>query len=142
MSRVINTDSTGKQRSSLLRTIAELLRRLSQKTEIDEDAKDIIAHLAVCLQEIEEGIDTSATAWEKRDYWMKADELRMRYAWAGALAAQIEQVALTENWNDMPALMVKLMPHVSDIDITKMTRKESVWRGSYARLLAKHNRPA
>ncbi|MCK6577205.1 MAG: hypothetical protein L6Q98_03770 [Anaerolineae bacterium] len=135
MSRVINTDSTGKQRNQLLRTIAELLRRLSQKQEIDEDAKDMAAHLVLCLRDIDLGIDSSAAAWEKRDYWMKADELRTRWAWAGALAAQIQQVVLDERWNDLPATMVKLMPRVSDIDVNKLTRKESTWRGSYGRLL-------
>jgi hypothetical protein len=135
MGRVINTDSTGKQRNQLLRTIAELLRRLSQKSEIDEDTKDMVAHLVMCLREIDIGIDSSATAWEKRDYWMKADELRTRWAWAGAMAAQIQQVVFEERWNDLPMIMVKLMPRVSDIDVNKLTRKESTWRGSYTRLL-------
>jgi hypothetical protein len=142
MSRVINTDSTGKQRNAHLRTIAELLRHLSMKTEVDDETKDMIAHLAICLREIDEGIDSSAAAWEKRDYWMKADELRMRYAWAGSLAAQIEQVALNERWNDMPALMVKLMPHVSDIDIAKLTRKPTEWLGSYGRLRSGGSSPS
>ncbi|MBL8132115.1 MAG: hypothetical protein JNL42_09685 [Anaerolineae bacterium] len=132
---MINTDSTGKQRNQLLRTIAEVLRRLSQKQEIDDDAKDMAAHLVLCLRDIDSGIDSSAAAWEKRDYWMKADELRTRWAWAGALAAQIQQLVLDERWNDLPAMMVKLMPRVSDIDVNKLTRKESTWRGSYSRLL-------
>ena len=33
MSRVINTDGPGKRRNQLMRTCAELLRRLSQKQE-------------------------------------------------------------------------------------------------------------
>lgn len=135
MSRVINTDSTGKQRSGALRTIAELLRRMSQKPDIDDDAKDMMAHLVLCLREIDEGIDSSASAWEKRDYWMKADELRTRWAWAGALAAQLERIIIEQRWNDLPTALVKLMPHVSDIDVNKLTRKESVWRGSYTRLI-------
>lgn len=134
MGRVINTDSTGKQRSGALRTIAELLRRMSQKPDIDDDAKDMMAHLVLCLREIDEGIDSSASAWEKRDYWMKADELRTRWAWAGALAAQLERIIIEERWNDLPTALVKLMPHVSDIDVNKLTRKESLWRGSYTRL--------
>lgn len=138
MSRVINTDSTGKQRSGLMRTIAELLRHLSQKQEIDDDAKDMAAHLALCLREIDIGIDTSASAWEKRDYWMKADELRNRWSWTGSMAAQIERVVIEARWNDLPMMMVKLMPHFSDIDVNKFTRKESTWRGSYAQLLREH----
>lgn len=135
MSRVINTDSTGKQRNNLMRTIAEMLRRLSQKPAIDDEAKDMLALIVYCLRGIDEGIDSSAAAWEKRDYWMKADELRTRWAWTGAIAAQVEQIILKELWNDLPMMMVKLMPYFGDIDVNKLTRKESLWRGCYTRFL-------
>ncbi len=36
MGRVINTDSTGKQRNQQMRTAAEILRRLSQKQALDD----------------------------------------------------------------------------------------------------------
>ena len=85
MSRVINTDGPGKRRNQLMRTCAELLRRLSQKQEIDADSKDMLALLTYCLREIEAGIDESALAWEKRDYWMKAEEFRQRCSMAEAL---------------------------------------------------------
>ena len=81
MSRVINTDSTGKKRNQNMRTGAELLRHLSQKNTIDDEAKDMLALLIYCLREIDEGIDSSAQAWEKRDYWMKAEEFRQRWRW-------------------------------------------------------------
>ena len=82
MSRVINPDSAGKQRTQLMRTTAEILRRLSQKSEIDAEVKDMVATLVFCFREIDEGIDVSATAWEKRDYWVKAEEFRQRWSWA------------------------------------------------------------
>ncbi len=135
MGRVINTDSTGKQRNNLMRTGAELLRRLSQKPEIDDDAKDMVAMLVYLLREVDEGIDSSAAAWEKRDYWMKADELRMRWDWTARLADQLAALIQENRWNDLPTMMVKLFPYFNDIKITKMTRKEDLWRGAHARLL-------
>ncbi len=45
MGRVINTDSTGKRRNQNMRTAAEILRRLSQKSAVDEDVKDMVAML-------------------------------------------------------------------------------------------------
>jgi hypothetical protein len=135
MGRVINTDSTGKQRNQALRSVAELLRRLSQKTEFDDEAKDMVATLVFCFREIEDGIDSSAAAWEKRDYWMKADELRTRWDWVSRMKDQLQTIAFNENWDQLPPIFVKLLPYVSDIKITKMTRKEDLWMGNYARLM-------
>ena len=135
MSRVINPDSTGKQRNQLMRTAAEILRRLSQKSDVDAEVKDMLAMLVYCFREIDEGIDQSAQAWEKRDYWVKAEELRQRWGWPGDVADQIQAMIYQEDWNKMPPIMVKLLPRFADIKITKLTRNESLWEGAYERLL-------
>jgi hypothetical protein len=74
MGRVVNTNNPGKIRSQLMRTSAELLRHLSQKTEVDDEVRDMVAQLVFCLRGIEEGIESSAEAWERRDYWLKAEQ--------------------------------------------------------------------
>jgi hypothetical protein len=135
MSPVINLDSTGKQRNQIMRTAAEILRRLSQKTDVDLEVKDMLATLVYCFREIEQGIDQSAMAWEKRDYWVKAEELRQRWSWPGDMADQIQAMVYKEDWNRMPTIMVKLLPRFNDITITKLTRKESLWEGAYDRLM-------
>lgn len=132
---VINTDSTAKHRNQAMRTGAEMLRLLSQKPEIDDEVKDMVAALTYALREIDEGIDTSAAAWEKRDYWMKADELRVRWEWTARMADQLTALIYEERWGDLPTMMVKLFPYFNDIKITKMTRKEDAWQGAYTRLL-------
>ena len=135
MSRVINTDSTGKKRNQNMRTGAELLRHLSQKKAIDDEAKDMLALLIYCLREIDEGIDSSAQAWEKRDYWMKAEEFRQRWRWAGDMADELQALVFEDAWQRLPEVMVKLFPKFSDIKINKFMRKPSVWQGSYQRLI-------
>jgi hypothetical protein len=135
MSRVINPDSTGKQRNQHMRTIAEILRRLSQKNGVDDEVKDMTAMLVYCFREIDEGIDESAKAWEKRDYWIKAEEFRQRWGWAGDMSDQLQSLVYGENWASLPQLMIKMLPRVADIKITKFTRKESLWAGAYTRLL-------
>lgn len=135
MSRVINTDSTGKKRNQLMRTAAEILRRLSQKPTIDDDARDMLALLVLCLREIDDGIEQSAQVWEKRDYWMKAEEFRERWRWAGVMAGELQELIFAEKWSDLPQTMVRLLPYFSDIKINKFTRRDGSWRGSYAALL-------
>lgn len=135
MSRVINTDSPGKRRNQLMRTCAELMRHLSQKSDIDDETKDMLALLIICLRQIDEGIDESAQAWEKRDYWMKSEEFRQRWRWAGEMAAELQLVVVEEQWGKMPEMMIKLLPRFSDITVNKFTRKASLWKGAYERLL-------
>ncbi|MCA9905244.1 MAG: hypothetical protein KC547_15415 [Anaerolineae bacterium] len=135
MGRVINTDSTGKQRNQLMRTAAELLRHLSQQQDIDNNAKDMLAAMVFCFRGIDEGIEQSAQAWEKRDYWMKADELRQRWFWAGGMADDLKALLVAEEWDRLPTVLAKLLPHFTEFKITKFTRSEEVWAGSYTRLL-------
>ena len=135
MGRVINPDSTGKQRNQLMRTAAEILRRLSQKTQLDDEARDMVAALVFVFREIDEGIEASAAAWEKRDYWMKAEELRRRWSWPGRMADELQAMVFNGNWQQLPPMMVKLLPYFNDVKITKLTRSESEWAGSHGRLL-------
>ncbi len=139
MSRVINTDSTGKNRNQLMRTCAELLRHLSQKPAIDDDAKDMAAYLVVCLQRIEDGIDESASVWEKRDYWIKAEQLRQRWAWVGNAAARLENLIRKDSWDRLPELLTGLFSHFAEVKITRLTRSADLWQGAYQELL-RHDR--
>ncbi|MBZ0291990.1 MAG: hypothetical protein K8L99_05410 [Anaerolineae bacterium] len=135
MSRVINTDSTGKKRNQNMRTGAEILRRLSQKQAVDEDVKNMAAKLVYCMREIDEGIEQSAAVWEKRDYWMKAEEFRQRWRWAGETADELQALIFADDWPSLPQMLVKLLPRFNDIKVNKFTRKESEWAGAYNQLI-------
>ncbi len=134
MSRVVNPNSTGKERSQLMRTAAELLRRLSQKRTVDDEAKDMVATLVFCLRGIEEGIEKSAEVWEKRDYWIKAERLRQKWSWAGEAAATLEYMIREDDWESLPQALAALFPHFSDIKVLRFTRDPSTWQGAYRRL--------
>ncbi|MEL7236893.1 MAG: hypothetical protein AAGK74_20485, partial [Chloroflexota bacterium] len=123
MGRVIHTASTGKTRNQLRRTIAELLRHLSTKQGVDDEAKDMVAAIVFCLREIAAGIDSSAAAWEKRDYWIKADNFRMEWAWVGNTADNLTAMVHSGEWEEMPQMMIQLFPRFADINIAKFTRK-------------------
>lgn len=136
MSRVINIDNPAKKRNANRRTIAELLRRLSQKASMDEDAKDMAATIVFALREIHEGVEQTVAAWEKRDYWMKAERFMRDWDWTGEMAANMEDVLRNEAWDLLPGLLAELFPRFADIQIKTMTRKADTWRGAYERLLS------
>ena len=135
MSRVINLHSPGKIRNQLMRTGAELISRLGQKTEIDEETRDMIAFLIFCLRDIDDGIGESVLAWEKRDYWVKAEQFRIRWSWVRSAASELEEIARSENWEQLPMMMVQLYPYFEDIKVVKYTRTPDLWEGAYGQLL-------
>ena len=79
MSRVINTNSPGKRRSAHMRTIAEILRRLSQQREVTTETRDMVAMLVFSLRAIDGTVEESVRAWEKRGYWKKADDFQQKW---------------------------------------------------------------
>jgi len=135
MSRVIRVDGPGKLRTTLMRTGAEVIRHLSQKTEVDDEARDLAALLVYCFREIDDGIDETVRAWEKRDYWVKAERFRMRWSWAGLAASRLERIVAEDRWEQLPPALIELLPQFEDIKIAKFTRKPSLWRGAYDRLM-------
>jgi hypothetical protein len=136
MSRVIRVNGPGKQRNWLMRTSAEIIRRLSQKPSLDVEVKDMTAFMVFCLRGIEDGIDESTRAWEKRDYWLKAERFRTRWAWAGQAADDLGDMIRSDAWELLPDLLADLLPRFADIKVARFTRSPSLWQGAYSRLLS------
>jgi len=136
MSRVVTADGVGTQRQRLRRTIAEALRRLMAKRELDEEARDLAALIVFSLREIDEGIEQTTAAWEKRDYYIKADRFRQEWLWVAPAADELEKILRQGAWDRLPAALAKLLSHFSDITINRMVRTDRLWDGCYQRLLA------
>ncbi len=82
---------TVKERNQNLRMVIELVRVHLPNTLNDSNlCKDICAVIAVNLRHIADDSEKSATAWDKKAYHIKADELRREMAWA-LPAAQIAE---------------------------------------------------
>jgi len=135
VSRIVNVDRPGKVRQQLRRTIAEALRRLLAKKSLDEEAKDLAALIVFSLRGISRTVDEAATAWEKRNYFVKADRFRREWAWADRAADEMESLIRAGRWKRLPAVLAAIMPYFSDITVKKMVRDPSLWNGCYQRLL-------
>jgi hypothetical protein len=136
MGRVINTNAPGKRRNHLMRTIAELIRRLGQRQgDIDTEVRDMVATIILSLREIDDGIVESIEAWEKRGYWQKADKFQQEWLWTGNMAAKLDKMLRAENWDVLPEVMMQLFPHFSDIEVSKMMRQPADWEGNYDKLM-------
>ncbi len=135
MARVINTDSPGKRRGSLMRTVAELQRRLMKKTAPDDEVRDMLALTVFCLREIAATVRQAADVWDERGYWKKAAAFETEWEWAQETAERIETLLRREKWEEIPAVLVLLAEKTAAIEVTKFTRKPELWKDCRLRLL-------
>lgn len=118
-----------------MRTIAEILRHLSQQGDVNPQAKDMIAMLVYCLRGIDGTVEESISAWEKRGYWKKADDFQQKWWWSPLMADAIENILRAGDWDSLPETLMKLYPHFADIQINRMTRDPADWAGAYSKLI-------
>jgi hypothetical protein len=134
MSRVINPDSAGKQRTQLSKTIVLAVRQLARQADTGGDTRDLAAFIAVALLAISEGIDASVAAWEKRGYWVKADKFRMEWAWTASTGEKMKSAVLSEDWPTVALLSAQIAQRLSKLQISENHRLGKPWTGAYERL--------
>jgi len=134
MSRVINPDSAGKERTRLTKAILIAIRELAKQPEPNAEARDLAAFIALALQIIAEGIDVSVAAWEKRDYWIKADRFRMEWAWAGQMGEKMKTAVLNEDWGNVAMLSAQIAQKLQKVKVSENHRMGTPWVGAYQQL--------
>lgn len=134
MSRIINPDSVGKLRTQLIKGIVLSIRELARQTGTGTETRDLAAFIALALKTISEGIDVSVTAWEKRDYWIKADKFRMEWIWTGPTAEKMRIAVLSDDWATVAALSAQIAQRFNKIQVSENHRLGKPWIGSYAQL--------
>ncbi len=134
MSRVINPDSAGKDRTRLSKSIVLTLRELAKLNEPTPEARDMAAFLALALEEIAASIDASVAAWEKRGYWVKADRFRMEWLWAGQMAAKMRAAVLSEDWAAIAMQLPAIAQKLSKVQVPAAHRLGRPWVGAWQKL--------
>ncbi|MEO8355029.1 MAG: hypothetical protein ABI621_03870 [Chloroflexota bacterium] len=134
MSRVINPESAGKDRTRLTKAIVLAVRELAKQQEVNNEAKDLAAFIALALKTISEGIDVSVAAWEKRDYWVKADKFRMEWMWSGQYADKIKVAIFTDDWGTIAMTIPQIAQRLSKIVVSDHHRLGKPWVGAYKQL--------
>jgi hypothetical protein len=137
LSRVINPDSARKRRTQLTRAIVLAIRELMKQPEPNAQAHDLAAFMTLALEEIAETIDVSVQAWEKRDYWVKADRFRMEWEWAGELGRAMRTALQSEEWGKIAVTTAKIAQKLNKITIPERNRIGQPWVGAFSRFLEK-----
>jgi hypothetical protein len=139
LSRVINPDSVGKERTRLTKSIVLCIRELAKQAKVTPETKDMASFIALALQSISDGVDVSVAAWEKRDYWVKADKFRMEWLWTGQFAEKMKSAVLSDDWAAIALLMPQIASKLNKVEVSDNHRLGKPWGNAYA-LLALHRK--
>ena len=115
------------------------IRELAKQSQVTPETKDQAAYIALALQTISEGIDASVAAWEKRDYWVKADKFRMEWMWASQYAAKLKEAVLSDDWATIAMMLPSIAQKFSKIEVSDNHRLGKPWSSAY-KLLALHQK--
>ena len=134
MSRVINPESAGKDRARLTKAIVLAIRELAKQSEPTPAARDLAAFISLALSAIADGIDASVAAWEKRDYWVKADKFRMEWMWTGVTASKMKSAVLADDWGAVAMLLSQIAGKLGKVQVSDNHRLGKPWEGAYKML--------
>ena len=134
MSRLINSESAGKDRTRLTKTVVIAVRELLRQKESSDLTRDLIACILLSLDGIYETVDASVEAWEKRGYWLKADRFRMDWQWTKLLADQMRPLVLAENYGELIPLMVQVLQALDSLKVSENHRLGTPWTGAWNEL--------
>jgi len=142
MGRIVRTgDTPAKRRNAHRRSCAEVIRLLAERPSIDDEWGDMVAFLVFSLRGIGETIESSAGAWDDRNYWKKAEALRHKWLWTTKKSEEISRLLVEEKWHLIANELIALIPHFSDVTITTITRGPDWWVGARRALVKEFQNP-
>jgi len=132
MSRVIRIESGASTRTRVLRRLAQALRAATQPTNSSgAEARDILAFLALGLATLQESVEETASAWERRGYWVKADQFRQKWAWGPRVLASLEASLHQGDLLRAGASALEIAAILADLRVDAGRGRGKAWRGAW-----------
>lgn len=136
MGRVINPEGAGKLRNQLTRSIVLALRELMRQTETDEHSRDLAAYIVMALREVDDTVESSVAAWEKKGYWLKSDRYRLEWEWAGRSSQKMLNALQQDDWATVAVTAAQVAQKLMGVDVPQRHRLGTPWEGAWQRLTA------
>jgi hypothetical protein len=115
LSRLHRPAGPSRQRDECLGRIRSALQAAPSGPHSVTTERDRLAFLLEQLQSVADSVEQTATAWEERGYWVKADQFRQSWSWVASTRDAVGEVVL----NGDPAaadellrrLLIRLIQH-------------------------------
>ena len=134
LSRVINPEKTGRDRIQYQRAIILALRELMVQTEVNAVTYDLSAFIIIMLEAIDDSIERSVLAWEKRGYWLKADRFRQEWLWAGDLARRMKPAVFSGDWAQVGVVAAQVATRLGQVKVPVRHGLGTPWIGAWAKI--------
>jgi hypothetical protein len=134
MSRLIRSDSPARQRAALLDSIRATLPALQSATEVQ--LRDRLAFIVLALRQVHASVELTAEAWERRAYWVKADQFRRSWGWADAQSDALQQALQAGDLADARLRAEALQARLPPPRAAKPPDLSGLWEGCHQRLEA------
>lgn len=131
LSRIVNPNTPGKERNRLKRVTALALRELLLESQPNVKTRDLVAFITLALEGISQTVEGTTVAWEKRDYWIKADRFRLEWEWAGRLGSDLRKAVVAENWDRIAEICAQIFHYVGNEKISEKHRMGEPWTGAW-----------
>ena len=110
------------------------ITRLREEKPGTDRHKDMLAFIALTSEAVINSVRTTMGAWEKRGYWIKADNFREKWNWIFVFHESLVEVILHEEWNLLSELISSINKYTVDVVIPKNQSYGEPWVGSYNKL--------
>jgi hypothetical protein len=137
LSRVINPDGAGKERTRLCKSVVLALRELMRQTDANQASKDLAAYISLALLEIFATVESSVGAWEKKGYWVKADRFRLEWDWSERLGQKMGLALNGEDWATVALASAQVGQKLVKVDVPVRHHLGTPWVGAWEKMNAK-----
>jgi hypothetical protein len=132
MGRIVRTESGSTRRNRILGGMGQALRAVAGRPDVTEaESREVLAFLALCLAELSQSVDESASAWERREYWLKADRFRAEWAWAPAILGRLEAALRSQNWSEAHGCGMEVATVLADRRLRVRDTTTRPWLGAW-----------
>jgi hypothetical protein len=132
VSRIIKTQNGYQMREKALKLIGKAISE-SEEVNNNEEYIDIASFIALFLDEIEQSIHETTAVWEKKDYWVKADQFRAEWSWVGKMKGQLIEAIKQKDAQKVGEVFEALRKNRKVLEGMVKVRKGVDYSGSYLR---------
>ncbi len=79
-------------------------------------------------------VEKTVVAWEKRDYWLKADKFRMQWGWVSISSEKIHKALQTGDWASLAVQAAQIGQKLAAVKVSEKHRLGTPWIGAWKRL--------
>ncbi len=137
MSRIIKTQNGARMREKALKLIGSAIYEY-KSTNYNADMIDISSYIALLLEQIETSVQETCLAWERREYWVKADQFRAEWKWVGELKKQLVDAVQNMDHQQIGEVLEKLQKNQKIYESTIKSKKGIEYVGSYTHFKKKY----